>query len=431
MGLKRLVALALCALLACLPVSLADQTPEEEIASLQAELAERDQRIAELEQEVAALRDRLGITWGPEDAAAEFDGGHVTVEAASAEYGYRAYYYRLFGIDPADYVDDLKMEVLRDLAEDAVLAYKAREFGVYELDDAARAELEKTAQAQLDELVDYYRAYRYQEGMTEEEVTQSTLEYLAGEGYTLAGIVESLTAQAWRGRLYDYVTADITMSEEELASYYNTLCMSQQMMFTTDYSEYEYTQAEGSPILWNPRSVRAVRYALVAFAPEDVAEYNALMARLEESADEENLAQIEALYASLTPRAEEICSRARAGESFLGLIDEYSRDGTFAAEPWRSRGMYVCEESSSFSAEFVEAAMALPAPGSISDPVRSGDGLLVLEYLADVPAGAVPMEDVREELEHAALEEKKDVRYNDTVEKWLEEANIRFYPERF
>ena len=54
MGLKRLVALALCALLACLPVSLAEQTPEEEIASLKAELAERDQRIAELEPEVAA-----------------------------------------------------------------------------------------------------------------------------------------------------------------------------------------------------------------------------------------------------------------------------------------------------------------------------------------------------------------------------------------
>ena len=69
----------------------------------------------------------------PDAAAAEFDGGVVTVAEASAEYQTIASYYQLMGMNEADYADSAKREVLSGLVETKLLELKAKEAGVYEL----------------------------------------------------------------------------------------------------------------------------------------------------------------------------------------------------------------------------------------------------------------------------------------------------------
>ena len=73
-----LLVLALCC---ALPLSAgAEADAAARIAELEAQLAERDARIAELEAQ-------LGIGgFADGDAAAEFEGGVITVEEARAEY---------------------------------------------------------------------------------------------------------------------------------------------------------------------------------------------------------------------------------------------------------------------------------------------------------------------------------------------------------
>lgn len=433
MTVQRLVALFLCILLALIPCAFAEnETPEAQIARLQAELEEKNTRIAELEARISALEAQISPgEYSPQDAAAEFHGGIITIEDALAEYEYRAYYYEMFGMSASEYAADLKDEVLRDLVEDAILEQKAREFGVYELDEDTRAQLQAKAQSQMDELVEYYRVYREQEGMTEEEILQDTLDYLAEEGYSLESILQSLTAETWRDRLYAHVTENTTVSQEELQQYYQDLLASQQMLFSSDFSEYDYAQSEGTPILWNPEGVRAIRFVLVGFGADIAEEHAQLLYELEDNPNEEALSRMENLYASLSPISDEVSQRAQAGDDFLLLIDEYSADATFDQEPWRSHGICVGANSIAYEPDVIQAAMSLENVGDISQPVKTDDGLIILQYLADVAPGAVPFEQAQSQLQPIALQEKMNRLYNDTVEQWIADANVHYYPERF
>ncbi|MDD6883568.1 MAG: hypothetical protein PUD50_07655, partial [Eubacteriales bacterium] len=100
MTVQRLVALFLCFLIALIPCAFAEnETPEAQIARLQAELEEKNTRIAELEARISALEAQISPgEYSPQDAAAEFHGGIITIEDALAEYEYRAYYYEMFGM---------------------------------------------------------------------------------------------------------------------------------------------------------------------------------------------------------------------------------------------------------------------------------------------------------------------------------------------
>ena len=118
--LKKLLAALLALSLLC-SAALAE---EDQIAALEA-------RIAELEAENAELRELLSQEESARLLAARFDGGVITVSEAKAEYDYLAYYYEQLGMDPDDHEDTIKNEVLNNLTEDAILTLKAQELGVY------------------------------------------------------------------------------------------------------------------------------------------------------------------------------------------------------------------------------------------------------------------------------------------------------------
>ena len=400
------------------------------IAELEAELAARDARIAELE---ALLYAVSGYSDG--DAAAEFDGGIVTIGEARAEYEYRSYYYSSFGADAEDYSETLKQEVLESLVEDAVLRAKAEEYGLYELSEDDRAAIEQQAQQTFDETVNYYMVYRVQEGKTDEEIRQETIDYLASEDYTLESVVSTLTNQTWRDRLYAYVTRDLTLTEEALRQFYESELTSAELTYTADPLEYEYARLDGAAVLWNPEGYRRVKALLIGFAPEDQERLTDLLIDLENAADDAErsrlLEEIDALYAGLEPRLAEVQDRIQAGDDFMLLIDEYSDDEASTREPTRSTGYYVSAQSQIYLEEFRDAAMALVDPGDISGPVRSDLGIYLLQYVGEVTPGPVPFEEVRDSLTESALEGQRDQLYNDTVSQWLEDAHIVYYPERF
>ena len=74
--------------------------------------------------------------------------------------------------------------------------------------------------------------------------------------------------------------------------------------------------------------------------------------------------------------------------------------------------------------------MALENIGDISGIVRVGDGVCILQYAGEVPAGEVPLDDVREALTESALENVRYAAYELQLNEWLKEANAVYYPER-
>jgi hypothetical protein len=95
-----------------------------------------------------------------------------------------------------------------------------------------------------------------------------------------------------------------------------------------------------------------------------------------------------------------------------------------------SEGYYISENSFLFSTEFIQGAMILEQPGQVSSPLRSPAGLHLVEYLKDVTPGDVPLEQVSDAIREAALEEKQDEYYDEQITAMLEEANVKYYPER-
>ena len=58
-------------------------------------------------------------------------------------------------------------------------------------------------------------------------------------------------------------------------------------------------------------------------------------------------------------------------------------------------------------------------------------GIYILYYLADIPAGPVSLDEIREGVETLTLESKKTNTYEAQVAAWVAEANVEYFYENF
>lgn len=395
--------------------------------------------IADLKEQIAQLTPAFpaeqqpqatASAYAPTDAAAEYNGGVITVQEASDAYSTTAAYYEMLGADPADYAEDAKRETIDNLVEDQILEAKAKEYGVYDLTDEQKAELEQEVQANFDAQVEYYMAFRFDDSQTDEQLRQNTIDYLNENGMSVDDLYKTAAANIWRDNLRDYITADVSVEESDVQEYYQKQVETAKISYAADFGMYESDREYGGAVVYNPAGVRTVQGILIPFSNDQITTYLTLQAQIE-AGDTSKQAEMDALYDQIMPTAQEALNRARAGEDFAALMDEYSADETLKREPMRSTGYYVSAQSVSYSKAFIDAAMALEKIGDISDLVRMDTGIYILRYASDVPEGEVPYEQVRDQLMDGCLEEKKNVKYNTTVEGWIADANIVYHLDRF
>ena len=402
---KRLTALCLALAVLCAGLGVWAVTGQVRVSRLSAQV-----RALEAAQEDGAMYAAASVE-NPDAIAAEFDGGVVTAAEAAAEYATISAYYQMLGVSEADYAETAKLTVLDGLVEGKVLEMKAREAGVYELSDGQRAELESRVQQEYEDTLRYYMEFRFDDSKSEEEVRAETMAYLEANGYSYESMLEEAEKSAWQDRLFDYVTRDMEISDEQMREFYQSQVESAELTYTADFAEYEMDAEAGRTLVWNPEGVRRIDTILISFSDDQSVEYLTLQAALE-SGDSAKLSELDALYAALEPRAQQALDRLNAGEDFATLAGEY---GTVSVN-----GSYVSDRSTLCGDDFRSAAMALESVGDVSGLVRTDGGLCILRYAADVPAGAVAYEDVRDELRATYEEELKTSQYNATVVAWIE-----------
>lgn len=360
--------------------------------------------------------------YDPDAIAAEFDGGTVTVGEAAEEYQMIASYYEMLGMDIQQYAEETKREILNGLVEEKLLESKAKEYGVYELSDERRAALEEQVRQEYEENLSYYMAFRSEEGKSEEEVRSETEGYLQENGLSYEEMLQSAEQEAWRDGLYEYVTRDMTIGDDQLRAFYDEQLTSMEMTYSASYEEYEADCDAGRTVVWNPEGVRRVQAILIDFDAEQAEEYANLQAELA-AGNTQNMDQIDALYQSLMPRAQEAANRLAQGEDFGALMEEYGGTG--------EQGMCISAKSVMYGDAVRDAAMALANIGDVSEPVQADAGIYILRYASDVQSGPVPYEEVAEKLRTDYEEELKFSQYNETVNGWMEAANVRYYIDRF
>lgn len=417
---KKLRALsALCAALAVLVVALGAWAVVGQVRT-----SKLNARIAALEAGGATTQASAvtNADYDPDAIAAEFEGGVVTVGEAMEEYQLLSSYYEMLGMSEDEYAEDAKTTVLSGLVETKILDLKAKELGLGELTDAEREEVEAQAAADFEENVNYYMAFRMGDDKSEADARAETIAYLAENGTTLESSIEQALLSATQERLYDYVTKDMTVDDEQLRTFYEEQLSNAELTYTADFSAYETDANSGRPVLWHPEGVRRVQSILIPFTEEQSVEYLSLSAAAE-SGEAGKAEELDALYETLQPEAQKALDRLNGGEDFEALMAEYGSLGPEA-------GSCVGAESTLNGDAFRDAAMALAKVGDVSEPVRTNGGLCILRYAGDVTPGAVPFEEVAEELRSGYEDELKLSQYNAAVVQWIADANPHYYTDR-
>ena len=460
MTLKRIF----CALLCLLLIVGAPVMAEED----------KDARIAELEAQVAELQAQVDA-YHLKEIVASFDGGEVPLEDAEQLYNEYVNMYAQYGIDIAAYgmEDMLRESVITALAEDAIVGYMAGQLGMGLTEDQETAfaeEAETTYQSILDSYYQNYFASQYE---TEEEGRAAAEAYLADMGYTSQYVLDGLRQTQLNTNVYDYVTGDVTISEEEVQTAYDEYVAADEANYTSSAYSFETAFTNGTTIYYTPEGYRNVKHILFRFDDDQAARYeelDSLLVDLEaeqiaaaeaeaatpapeatEAAETDAAemataepethrlaseieadiaaaeAELEALYAELLPEAEAAIERFNAGEDIDALIDELSDDNM----PEVGYAVSTIAEASeqAWDPAFTAGALSIEEVGGLSAPVRGVYGIHLIYYAGDIASGATPLEDVHDEVEAQALDAKISQTYADQVSAWKEELNLVTYPE--
>ena len=463
----------------------------EEGGDLQAQLDAANERIAELEAQVELYQPYYDA-----QVIVEYDGGVVFLDDILEQYaGVDSQFSSYYGASLADYGYDTvyKQMIAEMLLQNAVLEAKAAELGLDQLDDETMAGLTEEAATNFESYVTSVWDYFASDDLTDEEIREDCVAYLESMGYTEDALLETLIDNYVSEQLYNYITADVTVTEEDIQAAFDELVAEQEVSFADD-STYNTSRNNGDTIVWNPEGYRMVHHVLIRFTDDQATRYSELQDTLDtlneelealqtaaeetaaatdettteatgetaeataEAADEaaaettgetaeateaparteEEInaeiadveAELTALYEELLPTAQEVIDAFNSGTSFSDLIDQYNEDPGMENEPTATNGYAVSANSTAWDPAFTEGAMSIESIGEISEPVYGQNGIHIIYYDSDIPAGAVDLESVRAEIEESALNTKLNDTYDNTLAEWVEAVNPVYHYDR-
>ena len=419
---------------------------------------------------------------------------------------YQQYYQQYFGItmpmteeDVASYGD----AALEQLIQSVVLQDKVKELGFDPLGEEDAAEVEDYADSMMEfyKLMMRYQNYPDIETVEEEQerlaaeaeetpsepvetvatLTNADLDALlesdlSAQGITREYFVQSRTSSVQSDKLYEYVTADVTVTDEQVKAEFDSKVASQKESYDATPTLYA---SNSTSAYYVPEGYRGVKNLLIKLTDEDqsaidelndtlttakntlndvngqledlraedtsaydaetLASYNEQIAALEEQAtaaqatiDETTAAveeKTETAFAAILPKAQEVLALAQSGEDFDTLVETYGEDSGMKSEPNKTQGYLVCDGLAIYEQSFQDAAMALEKVGDVSaELVRTSYGYHILQYATDIAAGEVEYTDeIKNAIHDDMLKQAQDAAYDAAVTQWVSEATVKTY----
>ena len=424
---------------------------------LQAQLDAANAKIEELQ----ALVDAYYPYYKAQIVATYGEDGIVWLEDVASEYEALSAQYASYGFSLADLgmEDEMKKELVDSAVINGVLELKGKELGLDQLDDATVAALKADAEIAIDYYLDYYLSYYYPDAeQYTEEMLDEARAYWLSAGLDVDTYYDTLVKDKVSELLYDYVTADVAIDETDVQAAYEAALADDEASFADDAYSFIAAHTAGDAIAWNPEGYRTVKHVLVMFDDEQAelfAQLDSQLASLrselealgaEEAEGEETekrtaeeinaditacAVEMEALYSLLMPTAQEVIDAFNAGTDFDTLIEQYNADPGMMEGNTAENGYAVCTEHEYWEEAFVDGAMSIAEPGQISAPVYGSNGIHIIYYKDDIPAGAVALDDIRAGIEEEALAAKIQQTYDAQVEAWVADSNVEYFYESF
>lgn len=238
-------------------------------------------------------------------------------------------------------------------------------------------------------------------------------EQLESIGQTEEEYIEFIAEQMVLDNYIEDLVKDVKADQQEVQQYYEERLEFQK----NNISNIVYEEVE----LYAPEEAR-VKHILIMLAQEHIDEYNSL---LSQEKTEEAQQYLEEKLKDIEPKALEVLEKAKGGEEFEKLIEEYGEDPGMEGNDTG----YLVRQDGSFVHEFEETAFKLEE-GEISDLVASGFGYHIIKLYEKTPEKVYTLEEKYDELEEILSQQKKTDAWTLILEEWMESAKIKRYEKR-
>ncbi len=390
--------------------------------------------------------DDVMITIGEETVTrAEYESYLATLTSYYTNYGYDV-------TDPS-IAAMLKQFALQTGVEYAVMDMKVAEMGL-SLTDEEKASAEADAKAQWEATINDGLTYYGVTEETAEEERSATLVSVLAEletmGYTEESFVQDAITYAAYDKLYDVLTADITVTDEDVVNHYNALVENDKTLYENDAAAYEQAQymnqmyaAYGmadyvTDLYYKPAGYRLVTHILLAADETLLTAYTDLQATYEEqqntleeggevtdtlvTAEEVENARL-AILANVQPTVDEINQKLADGATFAELIPQYTTDPGMTDEASIAAGYEVHMDSVNWVIPFRDQSFTVENIGDVTAPVVTDYGVHIIQYVADVPAGPVELTDeLKASFKETLLQNAQDTAYYGAIDEWMAAA---------
>ena len=355
--------------------------------------------------------------------------GDETITKAEFNEGFNAllsqYGYTQDSEEIADQLKTLKENYIAQMVEDKVLERKIKELGLDQVTDEEKAAAEQEIQDWYDEqyaaLVENFKTDDTVED-PEAKAAETIENYLSQYGLTLDQMKENSVASISSDKLYDYVTKDVTVTEEEAKIEFANKVAAAKEKYDADLSAYVSDFENGATIYYTPEGCYYIKHILISLTDEQKQDIKNLRADDDETvaatADEKR----EEYLLTIREKAESVLKLVDEGGDFEALMEEYGEDPGMKIEAYKN-GYLTYAGDTGFVTEFADACAALTEDGMTSGLVASDFGYHIIRRVSTVPSGEATFEDVKDSLMESMLTDKKSTTYDQQVEAWVKEVN--------
>lgn len=355
--------------------------------------------------------------------------GDETITKADFNEGFNAllsqYGYTQDSEEIADQLKTLKENYIAQIVEDKVLEKKIKELGLDQVTDEEKAAAEQEIQDWYDEqyaaLVENFKTDDTVED-PEAKAAETIENYLSQYGLTLDQMKENSVASISSDKLYDYVTKDVTVTEEEAKIEFANKVAAAKEKYDADLSAYVSDFENGATIYYTPKGCYYIKHILISLTDEQKQDIKNLRADDDETvaatADEKR----EEYLLTIREKAESVLKLVDEGGDFEALMEEYGEDPGMKNEAYKN-GYLTYAGDTGFVTEFADACAALTEDGMTSGLVASDFGYHIIRRVSTVPSGEATFEEVKDSLMESMLTDKKSTTYDQQVEAWVKEVN--------
>ncbi|MFA5676376.1 MAG: hypothetical protein WDA65_07610 [Christensenellales bacterium] len=322
-------------------------------------------------------------------------------------------------IKDTDYWSVFRDDAIHEMAVYEIAIDKAAQLGLDKLDEATAAKIDDQidsvakimVESSVKAAVDANPSLDY-----DEEFARQFEQYLSSYGYTAASFRHEIEREHIFNKLKDYYSAQITVSDEDVRSDYESNLELQKGNIENNAEMIELQLQFGTKTLFYPEGYKFVKHILIRFEDDDIIS----------DAYEAYVSDDTALYRqavsrgmdAVRPKLDAIMERLDSGESFDSVMND-NIDIIYLGASEDS--MVIGPYSTVDIPDYKETALALTREGQYSQPFGTYLGAYII-YCESLLEGEVPFEDIREELHNTMLQQRQAENWTQMSKEWVETA---------